>query len=467
MKNPLLASKIAYMKLDLILVLGMLLITKLATGQNFQLMRYDEDYSRLKDSAKTFCNKIKYIQLSEDRQFYLSLGGEVRGELNYAMNEDWGEMNVGQDVFFLQRYQLHTDFHFGERLRIFGQLRSGLEDGRTTGPRRIDEDKLNVQNLFIDFIPYRKVDESLVVRLGRQELRYGSGRLIDAREGPNLRLYFDGAKIAYKSPNLKIDAFVMADGIVNTGIFDNSSTRKPNLWGIYNTYISPKSGNFDLYYLGINRKNAKFDAGIAEEIRHTLGMRFWRNKIGFGYNFEAGYQFGTFGSGTISALAISSEIGYIFKYSTRLPSLKLKSDYITGTKNPYSNKLGTFNAMYPNGGYFGMNPQAGPANLISVHPNLNWHPANNILLTLDVVFNWRNSLNDGVYGPSGSLSLSALNSKKRYIGTAYITTLSWNVKNFLSYNIGVQYFKTGSVINDVIQQHKNGFFVGSTLGIKF
>src|SRR5690606_31355595 len=114
MKNPLLASKIAYMRLDLILVLGMLLTTELATGQNFQLMRYDEDYSRLKDSAKTFYNKIKYIQLSEDRQFYLSLGGEVRGELNYAMNEDWGEMNVGQDVFFLQRYQLHTDFHIGE-----------------------------------------------------------------------------------------------------------------------------------------------------------------------------------------------------------------------------------------------------------------------------------------------------------------------------------------------------------------
>ncbi|PJR04061.1 alginate export family protein [Avrilella dinanensis] len=455
------------MKLNLIVLLGMLLITQFAKGQKNKLMRYDEDYSGLKDSTRIFYNKIKYTQLSGNKQIYLSLGGEARGELNYAMNEDWGEINIRRDIFFLQRYNLHADLHIGDHIRIFGQLRSGLEDGRKTGPRRIDEDKLNVQNLFVDFVPYKETDKSLTLRLGRQELRYGSGRLIDAREGPNLRLYFDGAKAAYSSPNLKIDAFVMADAVVNTGVFDNTSTRKPNLWGIYNTYITPKGLNFDLYYLGINRKNARFDAGVADELRHTLGVRFWRNGIGFVYNFEAGYQFGSFGSDNINGLALSSEIGYVFKHITGLPALKLKSDYISGDKNSNDGKLGTLNALYPNGGYFGMNPQAGPANLMSIHPNLNWNPAKNVTLTLDVVFNWRNSLNDGVYGPSGSLRLSSSSSKERYIGTAYMTTFSWDINDFLSYNIGVQYFKTGSFINDVIPTHKDGFFVGSVIGFKF
>lgn|GEM_PF-4703281 len=39
----------------------------------------------------------------------------------------------------------------------------------------------------------------MTLRLGRQELQYGSGRLLDVREGPSLRLYFDGAKVAYAS----------------------------------------------------------------------------------------------------------------------------------------------------------------------------------------------------------------------------------------------------------------------------
>jgi hypothetical protein len=276
-------------------------------------MRYDENYSGLKDSAGSLYNKIKYIPFSKSGSVYLSLGGEVRQELDYAINEDWGAIGLGRDVFLLQRYHLHTDLHLGNRIRLFGQLRSGLEDGRKNGPRPIDEDKLNVQNLFVDVIAYNEMDRTVTLRLGRQEVQYGSGRLIDVNNGPNLRLYFDGAKVAYASAGLKLDAFVLAEPIVNTGIFDNTSTRKASLWGIYSTYTIPKSASLDLYYLGINRENSRFDEGIADEIRHTLGTRFWKNGTGFIYNFEAMYQFGRFGSGDILALGLSSEMGYSFE----------------------------------------------------------------------------------------------------------------------------------------------------------
>ncbi|QNL48814.1 alginate export family protein [Olivibacter sp. SDN3] len=436
-------------------------------AQTFKLMRYDEDYSGLKDSARTFYNRIKYIPLSQTGNVYLSLGGEVREELDYAVNEDWGEMGLGRDVFLLQRYHVHADLHLGNRVRFFGQLRSGLENGRKNGPRGIDEDKLNIQNLFVDVLAYKKSDRTLTLRVGRQEIRYGSGRLVDVRDGPNLRLYFDGVKAAYASPNLNVDAFVMADAMVNTGLFDNTSTRKANLWGIYSNYIVPKSGNLDLYYLGINRANARFDEGVANELRHTFGARFWRTGIGFVYNFEAVYQMGTFGLGNISAFAVSSEIGYMLANIKGSPTVKLRNDYISGDKTRGDGKLGTLNALYPNGGYFGMNPQVGPANLMSIHPNLTWNPGKKVTLTSEVVFNWRHSTEDGIYGPSGSLRISSFESKKRYIGTAYITTFSWHINDFLNYNIGVQYFKTGGFINDVIPQHQDGFFVGSVIGLKF
>ncbi len=436
-------------------------------AQSFKLMRYDECYLDLKDSARTFYNKMKYIPLSQNGNRYLSLGGEARGELDYAWNEDWGKMNQGLDVFTLQRYTIHADLHLGNRVRFFGQLRSGLEDRRVNGPRGIDEDQLNVQNLFVDIVPYKNVNQFLTLRLGRQEIHYGSGRLIDVREGPNLRLFFDGVKIAFTSPQLKIDAFVMSEPIVRTGVFDNKFSNKVNLWGVYSTYLNPKGSNFDLYYIGINRENARFDEGVADELRHTFGSRFWRNGHGLVYNFEAGYQFGSFGSDKILAYAISSEIGYRFEHIKGLPALKLRSDYISGDKVKEDGTLGTFNAMYPNGGYFGMNPQVGPANLMSVHPNLSWNPSESVKLTMEVVFNWRNSTEDGIYGPNGAFRLSSFDSSKRYIGTSYTTTLSWILNDFLVYNLGVQYFKTGSFINDVIPQARDGFFVGSVLGFKF
>lgn len=454
------------MKLKSVILVTMLVSAQISRAQNFKLLRYDEDHSGLKDSAKTFYNRIKYIPLSRSGYTYLSLGGEVREELDRAQNEDWGARNVGRNFFTLQRYQLHADLHLGERIRFFAQLRSGLEYGRKNGPRPIDEDQLNVQNLFVDLVPHKKPESMLTLRLGRQEIQYGSGRLIDVRDGPNLRLYFDGARVAYTSSRLNVDGFVFANGMIKTGVFDNASNRKASLWGIYSTYAITKNVNIDLYYLGIDRANARFDEGVADESRHTFGARFWRSGSGLLYNFEAGYQLGKFGRDNIRAWGGSSEIGYRFDYMKGSPTVKLRSDFISGDDTKGDGKLGTFNALYPNGGYFGMKPQAGPANLLSVHPNLAWKPGKNVLISLDVVFNWRQSVQDGLYRPDGTFSMSSSGSAKRYIGTAYLTTVSWEINRFLNYNIGVQYFKTGDFINDVIPQHKDGFFIGSVLSFK-
>lgn len=447
--------------------MSLLFMVKFASAQNFKLLRFDEDYIALKDSAKTFYNRVKYLPLSEDGRTYVSFGGELRAELDWAEHEDWGARNVGRNIFLLQRYQLHADLHLSDRVRIFGQLRSGLENGRKNGPRPTDEDQLNVQNLFIDLIPYKRMFDQLTIRLGRQELQYGSGRLLDVREGPNLRLYFDGAKVAYSSPKWNVAAFVMAAARIKGGAFDNPISRKSNLWGIYSTYAAAKMLNVDLYFLSIHRPDASFDEGAAPESRSTLGTRLWANGRDLLYNFEIGYQLGKFGTGDIRAWGGSMDIGYRFNDLNGVPTIKLRSDFISGDDIKGDGKLGSFNALYPNGGYFGMNPQAGPSNLLAVHPNLSWSPWGKLLLSLETVFAWRQSLQDGIYRPDGSLILGSSNSDGRYIGTAYIATMSWQISRFLSYNAGVQYFRTGDFINEVIPQHKDGFFISSLLAFKF
>ncbi|MEH6306247.1 alginate export family protein [Olivibacter sp. CPCC 100613] len=456
------------MKLKTVLLIGLSILVKFSYAQNFKLLRFNEDYSALKDSTRTFYNSLKYLPLSESGKAYVSFGGELRAELDRAQHEDWGANNVGSNIFLLQRYQLHADLHLSDRIRIFGQLRSGLENGRKNGPRPIDEDQLNVQNLFIDLIPYKGMDDKMTIRLGRQELQYGSGRLLDVREGPNLRLYFDGAKVAYTSPRWNVDAFVMAAGRVKTGVFDNATiSRKSNLWGVYSTHTAAKMLNIDLYYMGIHRDEARFDDGVATESRHTIGTRLWANGNELLYNFEIGYQLGKFGKADIRAWGGSMDIAYRFTNLNGVPTIKLRSDFISGDGTKDDGKLGTFNALYPNGGYFGMNPQAGPANLLSIHPNLSWNPVEQVLLSFETVFSWRQSLHDGIYLPDGTLRLSSSNSDSRYIGTAYISTVSWQISKFLSYNAGLQYFKTGDFINDVIPQHKDGVFISSLLGFKF
>lgn len=439
-----------------------------SVSAQFKLMRFDEDYAAYKDSADTFYNSLKYIPLSEKKNnTYLSLGGEARAEFVEFNNEDWGRLGIGSNPFLIQRYTVHADLHLGSRVRIFGQLRSAWENGRKNGPRAIDEDHLNVQNLFIDVDAIKNEKEKLTIRAGRQELDYGSGRLISVREGPNLRLYFDGLKFMYKRGNFRSDALMMMASEINTGAFDNKPSKSINLWGSYNTLILPKSGNLELYYLGIHRKDVRFEAGTSDETRHTIGGRFWRYGGGLIYNFEAAYQFGNFDKGTISAWTASADVGYMFENTKGKPTINLRNDYISGDSRKGDGKLETFNPLYPKGGYFGFNPQIGPVNLIDLHPYATVDLSSKITVQADVVFNWRYSVNDGIYRPSGSLNLTSMNSKKKYIGTAFLGSFNYKINKFLTFNTGIQNFKTGAFVNDIIEDDKDGLFINTRIVFKF
>jgi hypothetical protein len=431
-------------------------------------MRYDEDYSYLyNDTNKTWYQSLKYVGLSPNIYPFLSIGGEAREEFDAFNNEDWGKFNAGKDNFTLQRYDVHTDWHLSNTFRFFFQLRSALENGRPNGPRPIDEDQLNIQNLFIDAKIWRTSNDSLIIRGGRQELNYGAGRLISVREGPNVRLYFNGIKFMYASRNLTIDGFAMEADNVRPGVFDNQNSKQINLWGIYSTLNLQGNNNVDFYYIGDRRDSAIYNEGKGNEVRHTIGSRLWKNNNGFVYDIEAAYQFGFFNNGRISAWTASFDLGYIFGDLKSQPAFGVRNDYISGDNKQGDGNLQTFNPIYPKGGYFGFDPQIGPVNLIDIHPYGSLFILPKVSFLWDVVFNWRYSLQDGVYRPSGTFNLTGMGSDKRYIGTDYLAKISYVINPFISMDFGIQYFVTGAYINNEITNHKNAVETNSRISFKF
>ena len=163
----------------------------------YQQLRYEEDYSYLRDPTRRtdLWDTVKYVLIREKGDWYLSTGGEVRERYEYFHNSLWGQGPQDSDGYLLQRYMLHADLHLGTHVRLFGQLKSGWENGRTGGPRPTDEDKLDLHQAFLDGVLGIYDDVSLTMRAGRQEMAYGSSRLVSVREGPNVRQSFDGLRI--------------------------------------------------------------------------------------------------------------------------------------------------------------------------------------------------------------------------------------------------------------------------------
>jgi hypothetical protein len=444
------------------------------SAQDFQLMRYDEDYRYFRDSSGSFYNRLKYLPLTSEGKLsangwvYLSFGGGVRWELDAFDNEDWGQFDAGKDNFFLQRYDFHADFHLGDRVRVYAELRSALENGRPHAPRPIDEDKLNMENCFFDVRIREAASDTLTFRGGRQEINYGSGRLISVRDGPNLRLYFTGAKLMYVRKDLSVDAFAMEADSVYTSYFDNKGTRELNLWGSYASLAVPVLQHVDCYYIGIRRDNAPFEEGTENEVRHTFGSRIWRTGNGFNYDLEGGYQLGRFGTGDIRAWAAFFDVSYLFGRLQCAPQVGIRNDYMSGDKKAGDGSLQSFNPIYPKAGYFsGFDPQVGAVNLIDLHPYFALLPFPNFTFNLDVAFNWRYAKGDGVYRPNGVLHLPGTPAAARYIGTGCLIKVGYNINSYVNLNFGAQLFDIGPFIDEAFAGAKSALLTNSQLVFKF
>ena len=184
---------------------------------------------------------------------------------------------------------LSFDAHYGKHFRSFVEFKSGLESFRRGGPRPIDEKKLDFQAAFFE-VGTSGERNWTKFRVGRQEMEYGSGRLIDVREGPNVRLSFDGFKLVNKVGAWRIDGFAVRPDLDKPGFFDNAPNHQVGFWGIYSTRPLARGVSMDAYYLGLDRKEATFERGTAHEVRHTLGGRLWRpvatERRGWDFDYE-------------------------------------------------------------------------------------------------------------------------------------------------------------------------------------
>src|SRR5580692_8273031 len=173
--------------------------------RSFKLLREDEDWSFLADPAnrQDFWDPLKYIRLREGRDdWFMTISGEAREIWEQIGNDNWGQSPFWNG-YLNERYMLGFDFHYGKHFRTFVELKSGLNSFRYGGPRPIDEKRLDFQAGYLE-LGTSKDANSVALRVGRQELEYGSGRLIDVREGPNVRLSFDGFMVKSKIDSWQI-----------------------------------------------------------------------------------------------------------------------------------------------------------------------------------------------------------------------------------------------------------------------
>ncbi len=408
-------------------------------------------------------DRVKYIPLGRVESVYLSLGGEYRGEYERADSTAFGAGPQDPNGYYLQRFLAHADLHLGVHIRLFSELQFDDVFDRNGGPRPgIDRDRAAIHQTFAEFGSNLDAQDGARLRVGRQELTFGTGRLVDNNEGVNVKFSFDGARLSWRKKDWQASLFAVKPVQLNPGVFDDSPNFRQSFWGVYATVPLPiPKMKADLYYLGLDNKQAAYFTGKGSESRNSFGVRLFNRQPGalpppgLDYNWEAVYQGGSFAGRGIRAWTTATETGYTWHTPLQF-RLALRADAASGSASDHT--LGTFNPLFPRGAYFG--PKLvliAPANIYDVHPVLFLHPRRNVTASVEGVWFWRQNVHDGVYGFGGLLLRPGTPGQSRFIGTQVNLEIRWALTPHVTVALNPALFLTGAFLQQTLPAHNVAF----------
>jgi alginate export protein len=197
-----------------------------------------------------------------------SFEGELRQQAVYQNVLDFGIESQESLEQLLNRLRLKVGYVPAPGWEVQVGLSSSLAlSSLPPGPN--DQDPLYLEQGWVS-IPVGQDVDSSKLKLGRQLVSLGSGRLVSARLGPNVPLSFDGLRLQVREPEFHLDLLALSQVIPDNKVFGEISGGNV-LWGAYATKFWSETQAADFYLLVANRTSLPLDGLRGHEDRYSLG----------------------------------------------------------------------------------------------------------------------------------------------------------------------------------------------------
>lgn len=413
----------------------------------FEPLRYDDDFSAQRQACLTGEPCLKAIPLT-GTSLTLSLGGEGRWRYESTSNPDYGASPQDRWGAFLQRYSLFADLSGDAGWRAFLQLSSAAQVGRAIGPSPVDANRLALSNAFAEWQGRAgHGDALLTLRAGVQELRLGSGRLVDARDGPNVRRSFQGVRAIVARGPWTVSLFSAVPRLSLPGSFDDRPASGQRLGGLYATRQGSNAG-IDAYALWFEDDRAIYLDRPGHESRWSLGARTYGTRDALDWNWEAVHQGGHWGPLQIRAWTLATDTGYRFESHPWRPRLSLLVAAASGDRDPRDARLETFNPLFPRGNYFGEDATLGPRNFINHQWQIEVEPRQDWTIGAATSRFLRLATEDGLYLPSGGLARAPGDSTARGVADVHSFWAEWRFRPGWQVSGVLAYLRPGRFLHE-------------------
>lgn len=363
---------------------------------------FDADFryaETLDPDDRTLVEELKRVPLGDCLMF--STGGQFW--LRF-MNENNSRLTETHNDYTLSRVRAFGDVNFGDRVRVFGEFIWADSFAEELPAALIDVNRGDLLNLFADLRLFDVADHAVYVRGGRQELLFGSQRLVSTLDWANVRRTFQGVKVFRQGEKWDFDAFWVQPVPVNPSDFD-SPDENADFAGTWLTYRPEKGRFLDFYYLYFGNSNQVIQQGIVRYPAdiHTLGTRWTGDKNGFLWDTELMLQLGQQQTQDLLAGAATLGLGRHWKDACYTPTAWVYYDYASGDANPNDGDFHTFNQLHPFGHYYlGWIDLVGRQNVHDLNAHLYFYPAPWITMFVQYHHFWLNHSTDALYSVAGT-----------------------------------------------------------------
>lgn len=393
--------------------------------------------------------KLKRIPLVD--RWSMDLGGEFRLRWESRTNGDFGRSDRTQNAQQQYRWFLHANVKYDQLFRVFIQgAFNHVED--QDGPfQPTQENHGDLQQLFFD-LRILGQDVPLNLRVGRQELGYGTFRHLGPLDWVSNRRRFDAVKLAYKYEDWRIDAFYAKPVVVKRKSADHWNEGY-DLYGLYATYTGLPRHGLDGYFFAMDRTEDTVNPNrrSGDQSIFTLGTRFWGRTGGWDYETEFAGQWGRWAGDTVQAYNAAIDGGYTFHGAAMMPRVSAGFEWASGDDDPHDHAVGTFTQLFPfDHQCIGMLDFVGRQNVTRAYAGLDFWPVEDKLKSSIVFLQyWLSEEPDAQYNAGGVPVFRDLRGRGGVeFGRELDIWIEWQMTANSTLSLGYAHFFNGNYVYD-------------------
>lgn len=421
-----------------------------------------------------FLNMTSVARAADEAEFSswgFKVSGEERFRAEHKQDFDLNGSLKDNGNQFYNRFRLGlsaslTDEYLKPKVDVFIEGLDAQTGGYRIKAASNQVDDMDLHQAYVNVSNILGSDFS--IKAGRQEMKYGKGRLIASPVWANRIRALDGGVLHYQHEGLWADLLYGQDVKYDNEKF-NTSRSEDFLSGIYGGFQKHKIAPLvETYFL--SQTDLK---GTNDTARYTVGARLVMKIIaGITMDVEIPYQFGHTGSATVTkkdirAYAFHVDLSKSWESSTWKPKLSLAYDDASGDQDASDTTSNTFVPLYQTThDPYGIIDLFRWQNVRNPEISATFFPTDKFRFATQADFFWLNSKADSWYNSSGSAFRTNTQAEHQYVGWEASLRGCYAFSKNVNAEAGYAHFFTGGYASDTGADDDIDWFY-TQLAIKF